>query len=144
MTVELLLPTSRKIAYGTHRLQRKIKNAAFFTDPREISHVFGGRAAMPNQPIILMGADGHTPIIVVTAGVSEAAEIEEIAIAAKEKGAAKLKATGSQLDTKSFRERNNLPQIEEFDTRVKEHLFNIAKQQRKLGMRPHSYDGRYD
>ena len=141
--MELLLPIGRKIAYGTHKLQRKVKNAAYFTDPKEIGHVFGGRAAMPNQPIILTGADGHTPIMIVTAGVSEAAEVEEIAIAAKEKGAAKLKSTGSQFDINSFRDRNGVP-IGEYDTRVREHLYNISKRMKQLNMRPHSYDGRYD
>lgn len=115
MVAELLIPIGKKatIQFGKHRLQRVIPNAAFFKDPRDIGHVFGGRAAMPNQPIVLQQPGAVTPTIIMTAGVSEAAEIEDLALEAQEKTAENLKKFGTTMDFDTIREKLGKPRRED-------------------------------
>lgn len=95
-------------AYGRGR-------GAVFQDRQvqEIGHVFGGRAARPFQPIILVAPDGKTPICLVTDGQTEASELEEIAAAAMERGAENLKKHGAHIRFDEWRERHHLPRRED-------------------------------
>lgn len=119
MSFELLIPVGRVLPLASAggpfqriagRRGTVVRNAA---EAREIGHLFGGRAARPAGPVVVVGADGRTPILIVTDGQVEASEMEDIAIAAAEKSAERVKATGSAMPFREYRERHGLPQREE-------------------------------
>ncbi len=76
-------------------------------DAQEATYRMGGRAAMPSKPLGLVDQYG-TPIFVVGGGVTEAAELEDIAIG-------KLERTRTQnaIDFDALREERGLPSREE-------------------------------
>ena len=131
--VDIWIPIAKKIPihFGKHRLQRMIPTAAFFEDPRDIGHVFGGRAARPVQPIVIEGADGETPTIIMATGDTDASELEDIAIAAKEKSRARMKATGMALPFDEFRERTGRPRREDVPQMLAEAIERRIEEQRK-------------
>jgi hypothetical protein len=99
-----------------------VNNAA---DARDLSHRLGGRAVMPKREIVLVGADGQTAIVIPGAGVTEAAELEDVALEAYEAQEAKLRAGKPLVDFDELRERAGLPPRKEFDS-----LFRQAMQDR--------------
>ena len=54
-------------------------------DISEIGHIFGGRSAKPERPMLVYGPDSRVLTMVVGGGEAEAAELEELALAASEK-----------------------------------------------------------
>ena len=131
--VDIWVPIGKTIpiSYGKHRLRRVIPNAAFFSDPREIGHVFGGRKAMPNQPIVIEGADGETPTVILAMGDTEASELEDIAIAAKEKSERRMRATGYALPFNEFREKTGKARREDVPAMMAEAVERRLNEQRK-------------
>lgn len=68
---------------------------------------------MPAQPIVIEGADGETPTVILATGDTEASELEDIAIAAQEKSRARMKKTGQALPFDEIRERMGRPRRED-------------------------------
>ena len=108
-----------------------IPTAAFFEDPTEIGHVFGGRKAMPNQPIVIEGADGETPTVILATGDTEASELEDLAIAAQEKSKERIKKTGQALPFNEFRERTGRPRREDVPQMLADAIEKRLDEQRR-------------
>ena len=73
--------------------------------------------------VVLIGADGHTPLIIAGLGETEVAEIEEIALAALEKQEKTMKETGgSPINFAKYREDNHLPPAEALDSLFRQAL----------------------
>ena len=147
----LLLPTRRAvpIAYGAQNPLARIggrRRAPVFDGPqaKDIGHVFGGRAAKPQQPIVLVGADGRTPICIVTDGLVEAAEMEDIALEAQERAKARVKEHGTQIPFAEYRERHGLPAAEKMpelfaqalEDRIARHKQNPVSDPARQPLRP--------
>lgn len=75
----------------------------------DLPHYFGGRAAKPTAPIAIKMIDGRT-VILPGFGVTEAAELEELAYRQLEK---------KQDD---WREKYGFDSRETFDARIREHM----------------------
>lgn len=103
--------------------------------------LLGNRAFKPGpRPVTIMGPDGKTPIIIAFGDDTEAAEIEDAAIAAYEKAEAQVKKTGTVIDNDTFRDKQGLPPAETFDTRVREHLDKQVQMKKKTRVTGHHYD----
>lgn len=100
-------------------------------DIGDLSQMTGGRAAMPFKPVTLYGPDGATPIVIVTAGVTETAEVEELAIAAYEKAKAKVDAGKPMIDFDEIRAKRGLPLRHQFSDHFKEALRNRMDEHRR-------------
>lgn len=81
----------------------------------DLSYRLGGRASKPVREVVLIGADGRTPVVIPGAGVTEAAELEEIALEVYERQVKKLRAGRPLVDFDAMREREGRPLRAEFD-----------------------------
>ena len=86
-----------------------------------------GRATKPQKPLMLYGPDNYTPIVIVGDGVTEAAEMQDLALQAIDKQEAQYKKSGRGLDFDDMRERRGLVRREDFDTALKEAFAERAK-----------------
>ena len=95
---------------------------------RDLSYSLGGRSVMPKREIVLIGPDGHSPIVIPGLGVTEAAELEDIATEVYESQEKKLRAGKEIVDFDQLREEEGLPTREEFDPLFRQALRDrIAK-----------------
>jgi len=92
--------------------------------------VFGGRAAKPQQEVVVVGPDGRTPILVAGLGVTEVAEIEDVIHEAVERAEKRMKDYGQQLPIQEYRERRGMPQADKVPERIYE-AFEQAQAQKR-------------
>lgn len=106
------------------------------SEAREIGHFFG-RTTKPDQPLMVVGPDERTPILIVGDGVTEAAEMEDLAQAAVAKQAETVKKTGSGYDFAEARERKGSVRREDFGRLASEAvLARIAKHKHNMRTDP--------
>ena len=118
--VELLLPVARRLTVNADaiplamrgRLAGVLRNKA---DIAEMAYAVGGRGVKPKKPLMIVGPDERTVLLVVGDGVAEAAELEELAYHQLEKAEGEVKKHGRAFDFQSARERRGIPQAGEFD-----------------------------
>lgn len=116
MTVELLVPIARRsvvlnaqgVPMSMQRAQRSEQNAD------DLAYQLGGREAKPNKPIVLFAADG-SPIVLIGAGVADAAELQDLAQKALAEANENIRKRGTRFDFAEARERAGLPRSEDFD-----------------------------
>lgn len=114
------------------------------TEARDLAHRLGGRAAKPAREIVLVGPDGHTPVVIPGLGVTEAAELEDISIAVYEKQEKRLREGKPQVDFDALREREGLPPTKDFDPlfrqavrdRIAKHRANPRTDPERQPLRP--------
>ena len=103
----------------------------------DISQIFGGRGVKPRQEVVVVGPDGRTPIMLCGLGLTEAAELEEEAHEAYERGQQRLKEQGSVIPFAEYRERRGLPPRERFDELYRQALADkVAEQKRNWRSNP--------
>lgn len=73
-----------------------------------------GREHKPRKPLMIYGPDNDVPIYVVGDGVTEASEMEDLALAALDKQATQIKKTGRAFDFDEARERAGMVRREDF------------------------------
>ena len=71
---------------------------------REIAQAMG-RAHKPTKPLMVYGPDDRTPILIMGEGVTEAAEMEDLALEAIGRQEERVKAHGRGFDFDSAREK---------------------------------------
>ena len=99
------------------------------TQVKDLGQAYGGRAGKPIGEVVLIGADGMTPLIIAGMGECEVAEMEEIALAALEKQEKNIRDNGSPINFVKYREDNGLPPVEKFDELYRTALMDrVAKQ----------------
>lgn len=73
-----------------------------------------GRAKMPKRPLMLYGADEYMPILIVGDGVTEAAEMQDLAEEQLGRMEENVKKYGRGFDFDEARERNGMARREDF------------------------------
>lgn len=73
-----------------------------------------GRTTKPTLPLMLYGSDDRTPIVVVGDGVTEAAEMQDLALAALDKQETQYKKSGRGFDFDEAREKAGMVRREDF------------------------------
>ena len=135
MPIELLIPIARRQPFYLAN-QREVPwtlrgyvSGAFgqgAINLNEIGHIFGGRAARPTKPLYVLGPDPRVITLVVGGGETEAAELEDLALAATEKNEREMKDRSAVM-----RERVGARPKETVDAAVREHFAKIARDQIK-------------
>ena len=118
--VEIILPVARKLLVNAElipesmrgKLTGVLRNKA---DIKEMAYMVGGRDVKPKEPIMIVGPDSHTVMLVVGDGVAEAAELEDLAYHQFEKAEKSVQKTGRAFDFAAARENAGYPQAKEFD-----------------------------
>ncbi len=95
-------------------------------DAREIGATFG-RSHKPKKPILLVGPDERTVILIVGDGAAEAAELEDIALAKLDQQRSRVRKTGRGLDFDAMRDRHNLMRREDVDPAIRQALVDRIK-----------------
>ncbi len=83
-------------------------------DAADLSYKLGGRAKKPLREIVVAGPGGNA-IVIPGAGVTEAAELEDVAQEAYEHQEARLRAGKPIVDFEALREEAGLPSRKDFD-----------------------------
>ena len=89
--------------------------------PGDIAYSLGGRDKKPRKPIFLYGPYGE-PIILIGAGVADAAELEDLAYEAQAKAA---------LDFAALRAQHGYPSREQFDSLYRNALQDRVKRHKQ-------------
>ena len=96
----------------------------------EAVRMLGGPAAMPpaNMPILLMDEHSRVTTVILTDGVTEMAEIAEVAHRALERRENQIAATGQAFDFEAARHRAGMPSASSFDANLRNAITDrIAK-----------------
>lgn len=114
---ELLLPIGHHIVVP-QSLQGQVHGVG---DPNEIGRAFG-RGAMPDKPLYLVSPDERTVLLVIADGKTEAAELEDLAIAAADKARRKAERGERGYDFEAARDRAGYPSASKFNDLFRESL----------------------
>lgn len=79
----------------------------------EIGHYFG-RETKPDKPLMVVGPDGKVPILIIGDGVTEAAELQDLAVEAIAVQKDRIAAGGRGFDFDSAREKAGRARAEDF------------------------------
>ena len=134
MAGELYLPVAFKPPIWITNLaaySRASQLAASAKALGDLSQIAGGRSGKPRDPVVIVGPDGQTPIMIAGMGFTEAAEIEEIGLAAIEKAEQNIKESGDAFKLDQWREDNGLCPRDEFDAHYKQALRDRAESHRR-------------
>ena len=112
---ELLLPIARRLTVNADAIPLSMRGKLTGVlrnknDINEMAYAVGGRGVKPKKPLMIVGPDERTVLLVVGDGVAEAAELEELAHAQLEKAERNVKKHGRAFDFAAARERAGLPQ----------------------------------
>ncbi|MGD9827132.1 MAG: hypothetical protein AB7E70_20160 [Hyphomicrobiaceae bacterium] len=98
---------------------------------RELTAALGGRTAKPRKAITIWAPDGVNQIILIGAGETEAAELEDMAYRAFDEARETMKRTGGRaFDADEARERARLPRREEAGAAMAEAIWDRRKKHR--------------
>ena len=95
----------------------------------EFAHAVG-REKKPVKPLMLYGADEYMPICVIGDGVTEAAEMQDLAMEALGRQEENVRKYGRGMDFDDARERRGLVRREDFGTAMAEAFERKAKEMR--------------
>jgi hypothetical protein len=84
-------------------------------DIAEMAYAVGGRGVKPKKPLMILGPDERSVLLVVGDGEAEASELEELSYAQLEKAERNVKKHGRSFNFQEARERRGLPQAGQFD-----------------------------
>lgn len=117
----IYLPLARMLHVPSHvaRMAQRTAFAQARQDLDDLSQRYRGRADTPAEPIYLYMPDGSQTLIV-GGGVTEVAELQEMAEAAMEQAEATMARTGRAVDIDEFRERRGLPPREKVDGMIRQ------------------------
>ena len=96
-----------------------IRNLA---EAKEIGHAFG-RSNKPRNPIMLVGPDDRTIILIIGDGTAEAAELEDLAVMKMEQQ--------KKLDLDALRERHGLMRRKDVDPAIRQAFADHHAQQKR-------------
>lgn len=118
--MELLLPVARRITVNADAIPPAMRGKLTGVmrnrnDIKELAYALGGRGVKPKKPLMILGPDERTVMLVIGDGVAEASELQDLAYGQLEKAEANVKKHGRAFDFQSARERQGLPQAGEFD-----------------------------
>ena len=117
----ILVPTARRnlVMNGQHipaamqgQLSAVLRNKS---DIGEMTYALGGRDAKPSKPLMIVGPDDHTVLMVVGDGVAETSELQELAYAGLERAERTVKRTGRAFDFEAARANAGRPSAAKFD-----------------------------
>lgn len=97
----------------------------------DFAHAFG-RDAKPTKPLMLEGPDSRMPIMVMGLGVTEASEMQDLALEALDKQEENYKKYGRGYNFEEAREKAGYPRKEDFPQ-----LFSDAMAERAEMLRRH-------
>ena len=92
------------------------------SEAADIAHAFG-RSARPTEPILLYGRDGRVMTVIIGSGLTEAAELQDIALEAVARNREREQVYGgSPINFDELREKAGLVPREEYDAAFREAL----------------------
>jgi hypothetical protein len=102
-------------------LKGQVSGALRMNQVAEYAHAVG-RTAKPKAPLMLYGPDNYMPIMVIGDGVTEAAEMQDLAMEALDRQAESVKKNGRGMNFDEARERAGLVRREDFSDAMKDAL----------------------
>lgn len=85
-----------------------------------LSEMFGSRSYKPTAPILLIGPDGRTPILLIGDGVTEVSELEDLAQAAIDQQEDQIAAGGRGMDFDKLREKHGQVRTDQVDNGIRD------------------------
>ena len=105
---DLLLPIGYVQHRGVPQTMRSTSNRAVgnHQEAGDLAYMLGGRSAMPKAPVLVWGPDNRTVIMLVGDGVTEAAELQDMALEAIERQEEQIARNGRGMDYDAMREKH--------------------------------------
>ena len=135
MAVELLIPIGRRIIMNPGSIPLSLQGQLSGVvkgsgQAKEVGYAFG-RNKRPKQPLMLLGPDERTVILIVGDGQAEAAELEDLAVMKMEQAEEKARKGQRGFDFEAARERRGVPSAKEFDPLFRQALQDSVKRQKR-------------
>jgi len=92
----------------------------------EFAHAIG-RAEKPKKPLMVYGPDNYMPIAIIGDGVTEAAEMQDLALEAIDRQQESVRKYGRGMDFDAARERAGMVRREDFGTAFAEAMAQRVK-----------------
>src|SRR3990167_2372308 len=135
MTVELLVPIGRRLIINPGsiplslrgKLSGVVKGAS---QTKEVGYALG-RNKNPRQPLMLVGPDERTVILIVGDGEAEAAELEDLAVMKMEQAEERARKGQRGFDFEAARDRRGVPGANQFDGLFRQALQDSVKRQKR-------------
>jgi len=132
---ELLIPVARRLIMNpgsiplslAGQLSGVVKGKS---QAQDVGYAFG-RTSKPRQPLMLIGPDERTVILIVGDGQAEAAELEDLAVMKLEQAEEKARKGQRGFDFEAARERRGAPSAKEFDGLFRQALQDSVKRQKR-------------
>lgn len=127
---DFVLPVGHVVHTGVPTtMRRHVSQAATGRQEAfDLAYRLGGRDARPTAPVLIWGPDNRTPIMIIGDGVTEAAELEDIALEAIDNQAESVKNNGRGMDYDQFREDHGMMRRDEVPAAIKNAIADrIAK-----------------
>ncbi len=126
-----MVPVARRLTVNGDAIPRAMRGKLTEVlrnkkDIAEMAYAVGGRGVKPKKPLMILGPDERTVLLVVGDGVAEAAELEDLAYAQLEKAEHNVKKHGRAFDFADARDRAGLPQAGEVDGLYRDALMRRA------------------
>jgi hypothetical protein len=133
--VDLLIPVGRRLVMNAGavplsmrgKVDGIVRNAA---DAREIGAAFG-RSYRPKKPIMVVGPDARTVILVVGDGTAEAAELEDLAQMALARQEERVRRHGRGIDIDALREKHGEMRREDVDAAARNAFADHARKRQQ-------------
>lgn len=133
MTIDLIIPMARVVDLVVCEeqvpfdLRGEVSGAIRgMKQAKDFAHAVG-RSEKPRKPLLVFGPDERTPILIIGDGVTEAAEMQDLALAAIDKQTEQVKKTGRGFDFDEAREKKGFVRREDFGTAMAEAFERRAK-----------------
>ena len=95
-------------------------------EAEDFAHAIG-RTGKPKKPLMVYGPDEYMPILVIGDGVTEAAEMQDLAVEAIGRQAESVKKNGRGMNFDEARQRAGLVRKEDFDVAFRDALQRRVK-----------------
>lgn len=119
MTIDIVVPVARVVDIVVspedvpYDLKNQVSGRLQWQQVSDFAHAVG-KSKMPTKPLMVVGPDSGVPIVVMVDGDTEAAEMQDIALAAIDKQQEQIKRTGRAMDFDNLREENGMVRREDF------------------------------
>tara|TARA_R100000306_G_C4362137_1_gene135808 strand:- start:761 stop:1258 length:498 start_codon:yes stop_codon:yes gene_type:complete len=96
-------------------------------DINDIAYRMGGRARKETEPVMLIGPDGTTPVLVATDSDTEAGALQDLVAEMHAEEQDNVRQFGSPFDWGTWREDRGLVPLERFDAHIKQQWWDRRK-----------------
>lgn len=114
-----------------HQYASRVLSINEARDADDLAYRVGGRAVKPNREVLLVGADGATPVLLMADPEMEAAEIADIAAESYERQSKRIAEGRGVIDFAAARQRRGMPSREDAGAHIAQAIADRMEEHRR-------------